>query len=57
MQVLSECEVIQLIEGTDDFSLARVLALGLLETLTSAAHSLSFGLFEGSSSSAELLSE
>ena len=48
-------EILRQVEGTDDLSLARGLALGLLETLTSVTHELSYMLFEGSSTCDELL--
>lgn len=37
----------QKIEGTDDLSMARGLVFGLLETLTSVSHELTYALLEG----------
>ena len=48
-------DILRRVEGTDNLSLARGLALGLLETLTSVTHELSYMLFEGSSTCDELL--
>lgn len=47
--------IAQRLDGTDDFSLARCLAIGLLETLTNSGHELSFELFQGTADANSLL--
>lgn len=47
----------QLIEGTDDLSLAKGLAIGVIETLTDAAHQITQPLWEGLTNAQDLLTE
>ena len=48
-------QVTQLIEGTDDASIAQGLALGCLNTIFDAGQEITQTLFEGSYSAEELL--
>lgn len=45
----------QRLDGTDDLSLARGLAIGFIETLSGAVHELSYLLFEGLATRDEIL--
>ena len=47
----------QLLEGTDDMSLAKGLAIGVIETLSDATHKISAHLWEGTINAQDLRAE